>query len=65
METGALPDIQDADTRTTGDVMMQDMADEKKKENSEKSAETAEKSAEAPEKTADAPENHPTDPHEA
>ena len=26
METGALPDIQDADTRTTGDVMMQDMA---------------------------------------
>jgi len=36
METGALPDIQDADTRTTGDVMMQDMADEKKKENSEK-----------------------------
>ena len=65
METGALPDIQDADTRTTGDVMMQDMADEKKKENSEKSAETAEKSAEASEKTADAPENHPDDPHEA
>ena len=65
METGALPDIQDADTRTTGDVMMQDMADEKKKENSEKSAETPEKSAETPEKTADAPENHPTDPHEA
>ena len=29
METGALPDIQDADTRTTGDVMMQDMADER------------------------------------
>lgn len=65
METGALPDIQDADTRTTGDVMMQDMADEKKKENSEKSAETPEKSAETPDKTADAPENHPTDPHEA
>ena len=65
METGALPDIQDADTRTTGDVMMQDMADEKKKENSEKSAETPEKSAEMPDKTADAPENHPTDPHEA
>ena len=65
METGVLPDIQDADTRTTGDVMMQDMADEKKKENSEKSAETPEKSAETPEKTADAPENHPTDPHEA
>ena len=65
METGALPDIQDADTRTTGDVMMQDMADEKKEESSEKSAETAEKSAEAHEKTADAPENHPTDPHEA
>ena len=58
METGALPDIQDADTRTTGDVMMQDMADEKKKESSEKSAET-------PDKTADAPENHPDDPHEA
>ena len=38
--------------------LLQDMADEKKKENSEKSAET-------PEKTADAPENHPTDPHEA
>ena len=56
---------QDADTRTTGDVMMQDMADEKKKENSEKSAETPEKSAETPDKTADAPENHPTDPHEA
>ena len=54
METGALPDIQDADTRTTGDVMMQDMADEKKKENSEKSAETPEKSAETPDKTADA-----------
>ena len=65
METGVLPDIQDADTRTTGDVMMQDMADEKKEESSEKSAETPEKSAEAPEKTADAPENHPTDPHEA
>ena len=65
METGALPDIQDADTRTTGDVMMQDMADEKKKESSEKSAETPEKSAETPDKTADAPENHPTDPHEA
>ena len=65
METGALPDIQDADTRTTGDVMMQDMADEKKEENSEKSAETPEKSAEAPEKTADAPENHPDAPHEA
>ena len=65
METGVLPDIQDADTRTTGDVMMQDMADEKKKENSEKSAETPEKSAETPDKTADAPENHPTDPHEA
>ena len=65
METGALPDIQDADTRTTGDVMMQDMADEKKEESSEKSAETPEKSAEAPEKTSDAPENHPTDPHEA
>ena len=65
METGALPDIQDADTRTTGDVMMQDMADEKKKENSEKSAETPEKSAETPDKTADAPENHPTDSHEA
>ena len=65
METGALPDIQDADTRTTGDVMMQDMADEKKKENSEKSAETPEKSAETPEKTADAPENHPDAPHEA
>ena len=65
METGALPDIQDADTRTTGDVMMQDMADEKKEENSEKSAETPEKSAETPDKTADAPENHPTDPHEA
>ena len=65
METGALPDIQDADTRTTGDVMMQDMADEKKKESSEKSAETPEKSAEAPEKTADAPENHPDAPHEA
>ena len=65
METGALPDIQDADTRTTGDVMMQDMADEKKEESSEKSAETPEKSAEAPEKTADAPENHPTAPHEA
>ena len=58
METGALPDIQDADTRTTGDVMMQDMADEKKEEGSEKSAET-------PDKTADAPENHPDDPHEA
>ena len=56
---------QDADTRTTGDVMMQDMADEKKKENSEKSAETPEKSAETPEKTADAPENHPDAPHEA
>ena len=56
---------QDADTRTTGDVMMQDMADEKKEENSEKSAETPEKSAETPDKTADAPENHPTDPHEA
>ena len=65
METGALPDIQDADTRTTGAVMMQDMADEKKEENSEKSAETPEKSAEAPEKTADAPENHPDAPHEA
>lgn len=65
METGVLPDIQDADTRTTGDVMMQDMADEKKEESSEKSAETPEKSAETPEKTADAPENHPTDPHEA
>lgn len=65
METGALPDIQDADTRTTGDVMMQDMADEKKEESSEKSAETPEKSAEAPEKTSDAPENHPTAPHEA
>ena len=65
METGALPDIQDADTRTTGDVMMQDMADEKKEENSEKSAETPEKSAETPEKTADAPENHPDAPHEA
>ncbi len=65
METGALPDIQDADTRTTGDVMMQDMADEKKKENSEKSAETPEKSAETPDKTADAPENHPDAPHEA
>ena len=65
METGVLPDIQDADTRTTGDVMMQDMADEKKKENSEKSAETPEKSAETPEKTADAPENHPDAPHEA
>lgn len=65
METGALPDIQDADTRTTGDVMMQDMADEKKKENSEKSAETPEKSAEMPDKTADAPENHPDAPHEA
>ena len=65
METGALPDIQDADTRTTGDVMMQDMADEKKEESSEKSAETPEKSAEAPEKTADAPENHPDAPHEA
>lgn len=65
METGALPDIQDADTRTTGDVMMQDMADEKKEENSEKSAETPEKSAETPDKTADAPENHPDDPHEA
>ena len=49
---------QDADTRTTGDVMMQDMADEKKKESSEKSPETADK-------TADAPENHPDDPHEA
>ena len=56
---------QDADTRTTGDVMMQDMADEKKKENSEKSAETPEKSAETPDKTADAPENHPDAPHEA
>ena len=65
METGALPDIQDADTRTTGDVMMQDMADEKKEENSEKSAEMPEKSAEPPEKTADAPENHPDAPHEA
>ena len=65
METGALPDIQNADTRTTGDVMMQDMADEKKKESSEKSAETAEKSAETPDKTADAPENHPDAPHEA
>ena len=65
METGALPDIQDADNRTTGDVMMQDMADEKKKENSEKSAETPEKSAEMPDKTADAPENHPDAPHEA
>ena len=65
METGALPDIQDANTRTTGDVMMQDMADEKKKENSEKSAETPEKSAETPDKTADAPENHPDAPHEA
>ena len=65
METGALPDIQDADTRTTGDVMMQDMADEKKEENSEKSAETPEKSAETPDKTADAPENHPDAPHEA
>lgn len=65
METGALPDIQDADTRTTGDVMMQDMADEKKEESSEKSAETPEKSAEAPEKTADVPENHPDAPHEA
>lgn len=65
METGALPDIQDADTRTTGDVMMQDMADEKKEESSEKSAETPEKSAETPEKTADAPENHPDAPHEA
>ena len=65
METGALPDIQNADTRTTGDVMMQDMADEKKEESSEKSAETSEKSAETPDKTADAPENHPTDPHEA
>ena len=56
---------QDADTRTTGDVMMQDMADEKKEENSEKSAETPEKSAETPDKTADAPENHPDAPHEA
>ena len=65
METGALPDIQDADTRTTGDVMMQDMADEKKEESSEKSAETPEKSAETPDKTADAPENHPDAPHEA
>ena len=65
METGALPDIQDADTRTTGDVMMQDMADEKKEESSEKSAETPEKSAKTPEKTADAPENHPDAPHEA
>ena len=65
METGALPDIQDADTRTTGDVMMQDMADEKKEESSEKSAETPEKSAETPDKTADAPENHPDTPHEA
>ena len=65
METGTLPDIQDADTRTTGDVMMQDMADEKKEESSEKSAETPEKSAETPEKTADAPENHPDAPHEA
>ena len=50
METGALPDIQDADTRTTGDVMMQDMADEKKEESSEKSAETPEKSAGSPRK---------------
>ena len=58
METGALPDIQDADIRSTGDVMMQDMADEKKEESSEKSAET-------PDKTADAPENHPDAPHEA
>ena len=65
METGVLPDIQDADTRTTGDVMMQDMADEKKKESSEKSAETPDKSAETPDKTADAPENHPDAPHEA
>ena len=65
METGALPDIQDADTRTTGDVMMQDMADEKKEESSEKSAETPEKSAETPDKTADVPENHPDAPHEA
>ena len=56
---------QDADTRTTGDVMMQDMADEKKEESSEKSAETPEKSAETPDKTADAPENHPDAPHEA
>ena len=45
--------------------LLQDMADEKKEENSEKSAETPEKSEETPDKTADAPENHPTDPHEA
>ena len=42
--------------------LLQDMADEKKEENSEKSAETPEKSAETPDKTADAPENHSTDP---
>ena len=65
METGAGPDIQGAETRTTVDVRRHDMADEKKEESSEKSAETPEKSAETPDKTADAPENHPDAPHEA
>ena len=61
MDTGALPDIKNADTRTTGDVMMEDMVDEKKGEHPEKSAETLDKSAEAPEKSAEAPENQADD----